>query len=188
MPTQDTATRLLDAAQELIQTRGYNAFSYKDLSEQIGIRTASIHYHFPAKSDLGAKLMERYCEALEQDLAKIEAKHAQVTPRLRAFVGLYKASEKECAICLCGSMASDWETLTPEVQALVSRYLDSSEAWIAKQIRAGCASGELHFEGNPREASATFVASLQGALLLARAHQKTNVLAKVQATLLASLQ
>lgn len=48
-----TALEIIEAAQELAQTRGYNGFSYQDIAERVGIRTASIHYHFPSKGDLG---------------------------------------------------------------------------------------------------------------------------------------
>ena len=37
----------LNLAETLVRTRGYNGFSYRDLAEQIGIKTASIHYRFP---------------------------------------------------------------------------------------------------------------------------------------------
>jgi len=58
----DTAKQILDVAQEMVQTRGYNAFSYADISAQVGIRKASIHYHFPNKSDLGKEVVARYRE------------------------------------------------------------------------------------------------------------------------------
>src|SRR5579862_1588267 len=55
-----TRDRILDIAQRLIQSRGYNAFSFDDLAEELDIRTASIHYHFPTKADLGIALLRRY--------------------------------------------------------------------------------------------------------------------------------
>src|SRR4051794_36242328 len=56
-PTSDL---ILDVAQELLQTRGYNAISYQDIADRIGIRKASIHHHFPNKSDLAQALVRRY--------------------------------------------------------------------------------------------------------------------------------
>ena len=38
-----TADKLLDLAQELIQTRGYNAFSYRDLADRVGIKLLAVH-------------------------------------------------------------------------------------------------------------------------------------------------
>ena len=55
--TINMATHILDVAQQLIQTRGYNAFSYADIASQVGIRTATIHYYFPTKADLGREVV-----------------------------------------------------------------------------------------------------------------------------------
>ena len=57
-----TAEEILDVAEMLIQTRGYSASSYQDISQVLGIRKASIHYHFPSKTDLGVAVIERYAE------------------------------------------------------------------------------------------------------------------------------
>ena len=56
----ETAEQILDLAETLIQTRGYSAFSYQDIADSLGIRKASIHYHFPSKSDLGVAVVDRY--------------------------------------------------------------------------------------------------------------------------------
>ena len=55
----DTAEQILDTMQDLIQVRGFNAVSYQDIADRIGIRKASIHYHFPTKFALGAAVIER---------------------------------------------------------------------------------------------------------------------------------
>ncbi len=60
MKTTDTKLKILDTAQELIQKLGVNAMSYADISTAVGIRKASIHYHFPSKEDLLVSLLERY--------------------------------------------------------------------------------------------------------------------------------
>ena len=56
----ETAEQILDLAEMLIQTRGYSAFSYQDISDSLGIRKASIHYHFASKTDLGIAVVDRY--------------------------------------------------------------------------------------------------------------------------------
>lgn len=55
-----TRTALLDSAESLARMRGYNGFSYADLSREVGIRKASIHHHFPTKADLALAVLERY--------------------------------------------------------------------------------------------------------------------------------
>jgi TetR/AcrR family transcriptional repressor of nem operon len=56
----DSRKRILDLAEELLLTRGFNAFSYQHISTAMGVRNAAIHYHFPKKSDLGVELIQRY--------------------------------------------------------------------------------------------------------------------------------
>jgi TetR/AcrR family transcriptional repressor of nem operon len=54
------ATAILDVAEQLAQTKGYNGFSYADIALQLGVTKASLHYHFPSKAELGCTLIERY--------------------------------------------------------------------------------------------------------------------------------
>ena len=51
--TISTYNQILELANKYIQKVGFNAFSYSDLANEIGIKKASIHYHFPSKTDLG---------------------------------------------------------------------------------------------------------------------------------------
>ena len=55
-----TADKILNVAEKLVQSRGFNAFSYQDVSKAVGIQKASLHYHFATKADLGVALIDRY--------------------------------------------------------------------------------------------------------------------------------
>ncbi|HEY1566924.1 MAG TPA: helix-turn-helix domain-containing protein, partial [Solirubrobacteraceae bacterium] len=54
-----TRTRILDTAERLVQTRGFNGFSYADVATELGVTKASLHYHFPGKAELGEALIAR---------------------------------------------------------------------------------------------------------------------------------
>ena len=68
----DTASRILDVAERLVQTRGFNGFSYADIAAELKISKPSLHYHFPSKAALGEALIGRYAarftEALQASL------------------------------------------------------------------------------------------------------------------------
>jgi|FLOH01.1.fsa_nt_gi TetR/AcrR family transcriptional regulator, transcriptional repressor for nem operon len=181
MSSEATANKLLDAAQVLIQERGYNAFSYKDLAEDVGIRTASIHYHFPGKASLGLALMERYNDELRLALAGIDGSGRTNKAKLKSFIKLYSDTEARGAICLCGSLASDRETLPEPLQGAVKTYIESSEQWIASTVKDGVRDGEFAYAGRPADAAAALLSSLQGGLILSRARGGTQ-------SLLATLQ
>jgi TetR/AcrR family transcriptional repressor of nem operon len=188
MTRSDTADLLLDAAQELIQKRGHNSFSYKDLAAVVDIRTASIHYHFPTKADLGEALVERYLESLEVVLIQINSKARSSKAKLKRFMGLYKETESRGCICLCGSLASDIVTLPEPVQKAVSRYLDRSRAWIANTLSEGVKRGEFKLAGKPVELASALLASLQGSLVISRALDGPSIVDQVQRTFMHSLQ
>src|SRR5690242_7158071 len=62
---------ILDIAENLIQTQGYNAFSFRDIAEAAGIKTSSIHYYFPAKADLGKAVVARHITILHDELMHV---------------------------------------------------------------------------------------------------------------------
>ena len=92
MSDRDTRRELLDLAETLVRTRGYNGFSYRDLAEQIGIKTASIHYHFPTKGDLGEALIENEREVFARNLAQLDAEEKDPRRRLERFIQLFQAT------------------------------------------------------------------------------------------------
>ena len=83
----DTSQRILDTAERLVQTRGFNGFSYADIATTLGVTKASLHYHFPAKAKLGQRLIERYeknfLAALEESTRPVRrrARNSSATPR-----------------------------------------------------------------------------------------------------------
>src|SRR5580692_7952663 len=98
-----TRERVLDIAQRLIQSRGYNSFSFNDLATELGIRTASIHYHFPTKADLGVALLRRYRQRFRQELAWIASNGGDSVSRLAQFAALFERTFKtDSQLCLCG--------------------------------------------------------------------------------------
>ena len=56
--TKDTRGDIAKVALEMVQMRGFNAFSYQDVADRLGIRKASIHYHFASKEDLGLDMVQ----------------------------------------------------------------------------------------------------------------------------------
>ncbi len=189
MPNSVTTTRILDAAQSLVQKRGYNAFSYMDLAEIVGIRTASIHYHYPTKTDLGVSLMSRYIGELESTLAEIDRNYPSNYAKLKAFVGLDKTIESSGVICLCGSLASDRETLPEPLQEEIAEYLKKTEIWVARVISNGIKQGEFKYSGKPVDVARAMVSALQGGLILSRAREdKSLMISAVQRVLFKTLE
>lgn len=165
---------ILDQAQTLCQLRGFNAFSYRDLAQLLGIKSASIHYHYPTKSDLGVALIVRYRGAFNAELSKIRSEIQNPTKQLRKFISIIEQIKREKKLCLCAMLASDFETLTPEMRAQVREFFAEAEKWVTECLIAGKREGEFSFSKSPEAIARIFMATVQGMLICARAFDEDN--------------
>src|SRR4051812_40654411 len=84
-----TASRILDIAERLAQSRGFNGLSYADVSSELKISKASLHYHFAGKAELGEALIGRYAERFASALEAIDESDADAPAKLEAYAGIY---------------------------------------------------------------------------------------------------
>lgn len=183
-----TAARIMDAAQRMVQTRGFNAFSYADISAQVGIKKASIHYHFPSKKDLGKELIARYRVVFRRKLDEIDRETDDSRRKLRDYAQLYlDALRDDDRMCLCGMLASDIATLPEEVRRGVVDFFADNEAWLAKTLGEGRRVRALSFKGSAKSEAQFFLTGLQGAMLVARTYGDATRLRATAHKLLAKL-
>lgn len=164
----DTRTRILDIAEDLVQRRGFNGFSYADIAAQLSITTASLHYHFAGKAELGRALIARYAGRFVAALASIDARYPDARARLEAYANLYAAVLQEQRFCLCGMLAAEYETLPKPMRKAVIEFFDQNEAWLARVLEAGQKEGTLHCAGSGSDVARMIVSGLEGAMLVAR--------------------
>lgn len=151
----DTTTRILNVAQQLAQTRGYNGFIYADIAAEVGITTASIHYHFPTKGDLAKALIGRYRAAFRQTFAAIDR-------------AIQESLSDAGLMCLGGMLATDIATLPLEVRTEVKAFFAANEAWLTAVLADGRGRGVFRAVGAPESETRLLFAAMEGALLVAR--------------------
>jgi TetR/AcrR family transcriptional regulator, transcriptional repressor for nem operon len=163
-----TASRILDVAERLVQSQGFNGFSYADVAAELGITKASLHYHFPGKAELGLALINRYAIRFAEALQTIDVEVSDVHAKLAAYADLYASVLKERRMCLCGMLAADYETLPPAMRSAVVQFFDDNEVWLEGVLKRGVTEGKLHYEGAAREEAQLIISALEGAMLVAR--------------------
>ena len=164
----DTATRILDSAESLVQVRGFNGFSYADVAAELAVTKASLHYHFPGKAELGRALIVRYATRFNAALAGIDASGADAPAVLGAYARLYADVLRGRRMCLCGMLAAEYQTLPEPMREAVLGFFDENESWVERVLVQGRDEGTLVFPGDPREAARLIVSALEGAMLVAR--------------------
>jgi TetR/AcrR family transcriptional regulator, transcriptional repressor for nem operon len=170
MRETDTATRILDVAERLVQTQGFNGFSYADISKELGITKASLHYHFPAKAELGRSLIERYCGAFRAALSEIDSTDRDPRKKLRRYAELYAEVLRRDRMCLCGMLAADYTVLPRPMQDAVRAFFDANETWLSSVLEDGRKRKVLQFRGPPREEARLLLGALEGAMPVARSY------------------
>ena len=163
-----TFERTLDIAERLVQTRGFNNFSYADIATELGITKASLHYHFPGKAELGQALLARYAERFSGALARIDADVPDAPLKLKAYARLYADVLRGKRMCMCGILAAEYQTLPEPMRAAVIQFFDDNQRWLADVLEQGQADGSLSFKASTDETAQRILSTLEGAMLIAR--------------------
>lgn len=167
-----TAEKILDCARALIIRGGYNGFSYADIAKVVDIRNASIHHHFPAKSDLVRTLVQRYREQAQAGIAAMEQQLREPAACLRAYVDYWEAciADASAPLCMCAQLAAEIPVLPEEVALEVRAHFRGLSAWLASVLERGAGQQALRLHAAPAVEAEMFLATVHGAMLSARAH------------------
>jgi len=164
-----TAVRILTAAERLVQTRGFNGFSYADIAAELQITTAALHYHFATKAELGESLIVHYSQNFSEALTRLDADLAQPTDKLAGYSNVYLEVLRAERMCLCGMLAAEYQTLPEPMQHAVVRFFDANESWLEQVLEQGQSDGTLHLYGPARDIARMIIGGLEGAMMVARA-------------------
>jgi len=163
-----TASRILDVAEELVQTRGFDGFSYAHVAAELGVTSPSLHYHFGSKAELGEALIERYAARFLEALNGIERDGADSLAKLGAYARVYGDVLRRRRMCLCGMLAAGYDTLPEAMRSAVIRFFDENERWLARVLEEGARDGSVAFAGDARDVAQSIISGLEGAMLVAR--------------------
>jgi TetR/AcrR family transcriptional repressor of nem operon len=184
-----TSDDILACARTLVIAGGYNGFSYADIAATVGIRKPSIHHHFPTKANLVSTLVFRYRQEAQAGLSQLETQFPDPLEQLRAYTGFWKACITDASLpfCVCALLASELPVLPVEVASEVTAYFRSFSAWLTAVMERGQQEGRLTLANSPRIEAETFMATVHGAMLSARAYGDPAIFGAVAEPLIARL-
>ncbi len=159
--TASTVDKIMDTAESQVRAGGYNSFSFREISKEIGIKSASIHYHFPTKTDLGVAVASRYTDRFMQQLTALSDTQPEPRARLEGYIDLFRqALITDRKMCLCGQLASESDVLPEAIQQETRRFFELNQRWLEQNL----------FADNPNAVArgASLVATLEGALMMSK--------------------
>ncbi|MFN0096186.1 MAG: TetR/AcrR family transcriptional regulator [Dehalococcoidia bacterium] len=181
------ATRILDIGERLIQTSGYNGFSYAHIARELGITTATLHYYYRTKADLGQAILRRYSSRFARALEEISQERRSALHDLERYAALYSGVIAGERMCLCGMLAAEHTTLPAPMVADLRAFFDLNESWVAAVLAKGVGDGSLTVDDTPLETARWLVGALEGAMLVARPYHDPARFDRAAARLLRTL-
>ena len=167
---ENSKRTILNMAEDLLQYKGFNGFSYAHIASELGVKNAAIHYHFPTKEDLSIAVIKRYRDRFQLWINNSRVKDLTPEKKLDWFLSIYNDMRVDQGkVCLVGSMEVEYNTIPEGLQAEVEALHREMLAWLQEMLQEGRDASIFHFHGDPANKAALILSSLQGALQMARA-------------------
>jgi TetR/AcrR family transcriptional repressor of nem operon len=124
---------ILEAAESMIRERGYNGFSFREIADAVGVKSASVHYHFKTKGDLGAAVANTYTEKFIDSLGDPEAEGVTPKTLIEGYIDACRyAVVKQNKMCLCGMLGAEVAALPENVAHEARAFFEKNIDWLAK--------------------------------------------------------
>ena len=170
----DTKEEIIRIGKELIKLYGYNAFSYADISRQLNMKNAAVHYHFRGKEDLLAGILENYINDYALLGKQLQASGLPAIRKLEKIIEKYSLLVDCNSICIIGSVASDYNTLPESVKEKTAALIGLVIGMVEKILGDGKKTGELSFRESARTQALLIMTNLAAGVQLARISGKND--------------
>ena len=158
-------------ASAAIRKSGLNSVSFRTLADEVGVKSSSVHYHFPTKLDLAQSVVGVYTEDFGERLAQIERTNDSLIGKLNGLIDVFAEVLAADNLCLCGMMSAELSSLDPPTRAALRRFYAEFEAWVKKSFTAH--ADEVVSTLDPGTLARLFIAGLEGAALVDRTNGDT---------------
>jgi TetR/AcrR family transcriptional repressor of nem operon len=175
-----TRNKLLDAAQELMLTKGYVATSVDEVCQAAGLTKGSFFHYFPGKEDLGIAVAQRFYD-LKREAFEAAAYRRLEDPLDRVFGHLdflieMVQSPMASKGCLLGTFVQELSQTHPNIRSTCAACLEESIGNLVRDLEQARTRHAPQTTWNARSLAEHLLAVTQGAIILAKARQDTKVI------------
>ena len=179
---QNSRSKLLDAALQVIRSKGYTATTINDICAAAGVTKGSFFHHFKSKEDLALAAVEHW-NAMTGGLFA-QAPYQQIgDPRDRVLAYLdFRAEilqgELPDFTCLLGTMVQETFETYPRIRDACNAGIAAHAHTVAVDLTAAKARYAVHAAWDPEVLALYTQAVLQGAFILAKARGNSEIVAQ----------
>ena len=126
--------KIIESATRMIRTGGYNAFSFRDIADEVGIKSSSVHHYFRRKEDLAIVVAKRYSDAFLAalgDPARFEDSKWVIDHYSKIITKAFKSSGKAC---LCGILSHESPMMPASVAREIESFVNKSIDWLTAAL------------------------------------------------------
>ena len=168
--------KIMEQARAVVQQRGYNGLSFRELAKSVGVKSSSIHHYFPTKADLGAALAQDYSQEAHSLFESFIQDISDPNSWLIYYTNVFRrALEESNKMCLCGIMGADYADLPEKVRIEVKSFADMNVAWLTKVLSMVDYNDGLSEE----ERAEVIYAAVIGAQLVARSRNDITLFDRI---------
>lgn len=155
--------KILQVAEAMVREGGYNNFSFRDIAKAVGIKSSSVHYHFPTKADLGAALARSYADKFMEQLGDPKQLILDGQDPIGKYVEAFrKALLKDRRMCLCGLLGAEIDGLPSEVVKETRAFFERNIEWLIKAYQL------KGFKKQARSKAVQTLSILEGAMMISK--------------------
>ena len=156
----DNKSAILDAAERRMQAGGFGGFSFREIGADTGIKSSSVHYHFPTKAHLAAAVIRRWSDRTSKNID--EAFQKDPDPVRVWTKALRRTVFSEAHMCPCTVLGASTHDLPDQVAAEVTRFFKMCQ-------------NKLVTQGLSPSRAMEFLSTLTGAMVVANALRDTSL-------------
>lgn len=175
---KETRQQILECAEQMIRLGGYNGFSFRDIAQQVGIGSATVHHHFPTKEELSLAIIESckvdFLTTLESSTEGLTTTQEKLETYCDLFINSFKESK---AACPFGVLAGEAEKLPEQVRHGVTLFVENNIAWLEKIF------SQDHDATKAKQYANMVLCSVEGAMSIANLKEDASVLVNLKKTL-----
>jgi TetR/AcrR family transcriptional regulator, transcriptional repressor for nem operon len=181
-PATDSKSRLLNAALQVIRTKGYTATTVDDICHAAGVTKGSFFHHFKGKEESALAAAQHWNDLTGALFAAAPYQQiADPRDRVLAYIDFRSSllqGELPDYTCLLGTMVQETFVTSPAIRDACAHGIDLHAQTIARDIAAAKARYAAQADWSPEGLALYTQASIQGAFILAKAQGGPQIAAE----------
>ena len=155
---------ILAVTESMIRKVGFNGFSTRDVANAVGIKAASVHYHFPMKADIGVAVTERYTKRFLEDLGVASEFAVDARGVVTRYASAFRnALVRDGKLCLCAVLGAEIGGIPPEVGSGARIFFERNIQWLRSALTTCGVS-----ESKAKTYAFHILSSLEGAMIVSK--------------------